>query len=125
MTEELIAKIKESGHSRIPVYQTTMEGKNEITGILLVKKLIGLSNTDRIFRVEDFEIGQLLKFDGETNLLDALQQFKKGHSHLGVVYEKKIALGIATLEDVVEALIQEQIQDETDSEIRILLQNQD
>jgi len=63
----------------------------------------------------------IISIDHDTKLESMLKEFKKGKSHMAVVSKKselgtKIFLGILTLEDVIEALLQEEVEDEADLE---------
>ena len=53
--------------------------------------------------------------------VDMINQFQKGQSHMALVVEptKKVPVGVITLEDVIEEMIQEEIIDETDQYIDI------
>ncbi|CAH1799473.1 unnamed protein product, partial [Owenia fusiformis] len=129
MDFETMTKILLSSHSRIPVYSND---HSNIQGILLVKTLIKLDPDDRTavkelmnhpkaFRKVPFVLHT-------TPLFDVLNDFQTGKSHLAIVQERgqqpdpnhpdeshrgKV-VGIITLEDVMEELIQEEIIDETD-----------
>lgn len=53
LTEERFKKLRLIGHSRIPVYRG--HNKNDIVGILLMKKLIGVSAKKGV-RVRDLDL---------------------------------------------------------------------
>lgn len=128
----VIDKIIESGHSRIPVYNGS---PHCVVGMLLVKKLLVLIGVD-LDSMSLKTVGSVsgtipLVFKPTQELLGALNEFQKGHSHLAIITEdsrnvrralakgihppaKSRILGIITLEDVVEELIQEEIEDEHD-----------
>merc|ERR1719352_174916 len=59
----------------------------------------------------------------ETCLVDALREFKKGGTHMGLVRRANISVdtdlkfevcGVITLEDIIEEILQDEIVDETD-----------
>ena len=60
------------------------------------------------------ELPPLPTVPAATELYDMLNQFQEGKSHMVSVSEFGKVLGIVTLEDVIEELIQEEIIDETD-----------
>ena len=122
-----ITTIMESGHSRIPVYSNE---RHNIVGLLFVKDLAFVDPDDCI------PLQTVIKFYSrpvnfvwdDTNLGDLLDTFKEKHSHIAIVqrvnnegpgdpfYE---AIGLATLEDVIEEMIQSEIVDETDKYSKI------
>jgi len=104
-----------SGHSRIPIYSS--KNINEIRGIVLVKKLVlayDQSVTPRNFT--GFINAQPLFFPPNLNVLGALNHFQVGKSHMAFLKVERTGklIGMITLEDVIELLIQEPIGDETD-----------
>lgn len=108
LDEKTMDKILSSGYSRIPVYRT---GKpTDFVGILLVKTLITYDPEDRI-PVRDVQLGAVVETGPETSCLDIINFFQEGKSHMVMVSEKPGedhgALGVVTLEDVIEELIGE------------------
>ncbi|RHZ56058.1 hypothetical protein Glove_406g112 [Diversispora epigaea] len=105
-------KIYSTGHSRIPVYEGSREN---ILGVLLAKTLI-MYNPEEAVPLRNFRINPIPKVSGETLLFDILNTFQEGRSHMAIVIkgEAAIPIGIITLEDVLEELIQEEIYDESD-----------
>lgn len=127
LSENKLADIVACGHSRIPVYDGE---RTNIRGLLLVKKLIVLNPTDRR-TIRSLFVRPPLFIKPSTSLLDLLNRFQEGGSHLAVVTsnprsvveslradvpfpDELEVLGIVTIEDVMETLIKEQIADETD-----------
>ncbi|KAJ3146104.1 hypothetical protein HDU89_006670 [Geranomyces variabilis] len=99
------------GHSRIPVYSGS---KSNILGILLVKTLI-LLDPEAATPVDQVRlITKVPKASTDTNLFHMLNIFQEGASHLATVHDKVDLIGIITIEDVIEEIIQEEIVDETD-----------
>ncbi|KAI8910697.1 putative DUF21 and CBS domain protein [Powellomyces hirtus] len=106
-----LQEILKSGHSRIPVYANTREN---IIGILLVKTLI-LLDPNAATPVDQVRlITKVPKAETDTSLFHMLNIFQEGASHLATVYDKDTLIGIITIEDVIEEIIQEEIVDETD-----------
>lgn len=107
---KLRKKIHTEGFSRIPIIK---HNKNQICGILLVKDLIVapprqqaqvLMRTDRLFFVDEDE-----------TLDDLLAIAIQHHLHLFIVRNtKNQTLGLVSLEDIVEEILRQEIEDETD-----------
>lgn len=119
---ETISLINNSGYSRIPVYENE---RDNVVGILHVKDL-SLIDADHNFPLKvvlDFYSHPLFSVFEDVTLDVMLNEFKKGKSHMALVrrvidngitdpfYE---LLGVVTLEDIIEELIQAEINDETD-----------
>lgn len=108
LDEKTMDKILSSGYSRIPVYRTG--NPSDFVGILLVKTLITYDPEDNI-PVRDVQLGAVVETRPETSCLDIINFFQEGKSHLVLVSEfpggDHGALGVVTLEDVIEELIGE------------------
>ncbi|KAE8887979.1 hypothetical protein PF005_g11419 [Phytophthora fragariae] len=121
-----MADILASGHSRIPVYETR---KSNIVGLLFVKKLIVL-DPDDARPIRDLVLRKpiLVSPSGHYSMLN---EFQKGRSHIALVTKETelvascwrnnrpiplhvVFEGIVCLEDVIEELLQEEIEDESD-----------
>ncbi|OTB02185.1 hypothetical protein M426DRAFT_322894 [Hypoxylon sp. CI-4A] len=115
LDEKTIDRILDAGYSRIPIHQT---GKpTNFVGMLLVKILITYDPEDGK-RVKDFALAALPETRPETSCLDIINFFQEGKSHMVLISESPGddhgALGVVTLEDVIEELIGEEIIDESD-----------
>jgi len=110
-------EILESGHSRIPIYAAD---RQNIKGELLVKSLIMLAPEDEksLSGVELRDLPTVLSY---MPMYDMLNEFQTGRSHMVAIRnpDTNQIVGIITLEDVIEELIQEEIIDETDVYIDI------
>eukprot|EP01054_Gregarina_sp_Poly1_P011372 Gregarina_sp_Poly_1__11371@NODE_961_length_5544_cov_76_439109_g681_i0_p1_GENE_NODE_961_length_5544_cov_76_439109_g681_i0NODE_961_length_5544_cov_76_439109_g681_i0_p1_ORF_typecomplete_len796_score84_16DUF21/PF01595_20/4_1e38CBS/PF00571_28/1_1e04CBS/PF00571_28/0_012CBS/PF00571_28/1_8e04DUF4337/PF14235_6/1_2DUF4337/PF14235_6/7_8e02_NODE_961_length_5544_cov_76_439109_g681_i03362723 len=133
VTPHIRKELLDIGHSRVPIYKTY---RHNVKGLLLVKSLICLDTN------ETPKVGDLLKLNRSPlfcpptlQLYDLLNEFQRGR-HMAFVtpspemYKNSWGrpdsqlpaslppheqlLGIATLEDVIEELIQEEIYDEFD-----------
>ncbi|KAI0021823.1 hypothetical protein F4780DRAFT_268918 [Xylariomycetidae sp. FL0641] len=115
LDEKTIDRILEEGYSRIPVHQTG--NPTNFVGMLLVKILITYDPEDGK-RVRDFALATLPETRPETSCLDIINFFQEGKSHMVLISESPGedhgALGVVTLEDVIEELIGEEIIDESD-----------
>lgn len=115
LDDEGVGKLVQSGYSRVPVHEK--DKPDSIMGMLLVKDLISYDPDDGK-EVATFQLRPLPETAPDLTLLSTLNYFQTGRSHMLLVSnspgEPKGALGIVTLEDVVEELIGEEIIDETD-----------
>lgn len=118
--EEIMHQIMESGYSRIPVYEDSIDN---IIGILYTKEIIReyikskneLSHEDlkRLMRDAFFVVGS-------KKISDLLKIFQLKKQHLAIVIDEFGGTeGIITLEDILEELVGE-IQDEEDEEEKIV-----
>lgn len=118
-----VSDIFSRGHSRIPVY--TDEREN-ITGVLYMKELAFVDPDDctELSTIVKFYKHQLEHVDDDLKLDSLLELFIQGRSHMVVVQKIidpgdgrdafRLNVGVATLEDVIEEIIQAEIVDETD-----------
>src|SRR6266498_2223827 len=76
-------------------------------------------NPDDPKPLRECRINPIPSIIGDTPLFDLLNIFQEGRSHMAVVVDGNppVPIGIVTLEDVLEELIQEEIYDESDSRI--------
>ncbi|RKP05739.1 hypothetical protein THASP1DRAFT_4354, partial [Thamnocephalis sphaerospora] len=113
LNRETMLRIIDAGHSRVPIYSGS---PHNIIGVVLIKSLVML-DPDNGTPVRDVRISDLPRVSSTTPLYDMLNKFQEGSSHMAIVCDANdstVPLGIVTLEDVIEELIQEEIVDETD-----------
>jgi len=113
--KSLVKIIIEAGHSRLPVYEETIDN---IIGILYVKDLIKLITQTE--KAKKFHLKKLVHeplFVPETMALDELLlEFKLKKLHIAIVVDEYGGLGgIVTLEDILEVIVGD-INDEYDTE---------
>ncbi|EGO54131.1 hypothetical protein NEUTE1DRAFT_124458 [Neurospora tetrasperma FGSC 2508] len=115
LDEKTMDMILSAGYSRIPIHETG--NPTNFVGMLLVKILITYDPED-CKRVKDFPLATLPETRPETSCLDIVNFFQEGKSHMVLVSEypgeDHGAIGVVTLEDVIEELIGEEIIDESD-----------
>lgn len=120
LDEKTVEEIFNAGFSRIPIHLPN-EPMNFI-GMLLVRVLISYDPEDAL-PVASFPLATLPETGLDTSCLNILNYFQEGKSHMIVVSEKPGeptgAVGVLTLEDVIEELIGEEIVDESDVYIDI------
>lgn len=108
--EDVIKQVKESGYSRVPVYNETIDS---IEGILYIKDLL-----PHLDKNNDFNWKDLLKpgfFIPETKKIDTLfKDFQEKRVHIAIVVDEYGGTsGLITMEDVIEEIVGE-INDEFD-----------
>ncbi|MSM40651.1 MAG: CBS domain-containing protein [Geobacter sp.] len=110
---EALDTIIACGHSRIPVFEGTMDN---IVGILYAKDLLKYWGMDE----ESISLKTIMRppfFIPETkNLEELLQEFRKKKVHLAIVIDEYGGTsGLVTIEDLLEQIVGD-IQDEYDAE---------
>ncbi|KAK4480727.1 hypothetical protein RD792_013809 [Penstemon davidsonii] len=144
LDSDTMSLIISKGHSRIPIYSET---PTNIVGLVLVKNLIKHHPEDRT-EVRNLSLRRIPRFYECLPLYDILNQFQKGQSHMAVVVKNTTTpfrdvlesttgtkinvdgsntfpntneevIGIITMEDVLEELLQGQIFDETDEYVDV------
>ncbi len=115
LDEKTVDEIFNAGFSRIPIHLP--DEPTNFVGMLLVRVLIRY-DPDDCLPVSSFPLATLPETNPETSCLNILNYFQEGKSHMVVVSstpgEPVGALGVLTLEDVIEELIGEEIIDESD-----------
>lgn len=115
LDEVTMDDILTQGYSRIPVHHP--DNNSNFIGMLLVKMLITYDPEDAK-PVRDFALATLPETRPDTSCLDIVNFFQEGKSHMVLVSEypgdDHGAIGVVTLEDVIEELIGEEIVDESD-----------
>ncbi len=116
--EELIKKIVESGHSRLPVYTDSIDN---VIGVLYVKDLIKC-----IAQKQEIDLQKIIRkafFVPESKRIDALlREFKRRHLHIAIAIDEYGGVsGIVTMEDIIEEIVGD-IQDEFDKEQEDILE---
>jgi len=109
---EAVDLIIEAGHSRVPVYDDTID---KIVGVLHAKDVLA-----RVVAGEEFAIRDIMRdayFVPESKKIgDLLSEFRKRRIHIAIaVDEYGGTAGLVTMEDVLEELVGD-IQDEFDAE---------
>jgi putative hemolysin len=113
--EEAIDKVVDEGHSRVPVFEETID---EVVGILYAKDLLPFLKTSSASRRPP--IRELLRtpvFVPESMTIDdLLHEFQRRKVHIAIVLDEYGGTaGLVTIEDLLEEIVGE-IQDEYDTE---------
>ncbi|GAA5844576.1 hypothetical protein JCM5353_001322 [Sporobolomyces roseus] len=115
LNHAVVDQILVSGHSRIPVHHPG--DPTDFVGMLIVKKLISYDPDDEK-TIGDMALSILPEVGPDASCLDLLNFFQTGRSHILLVSKTPGdpggAIGVVSLEDVIEEMIGEEIVDETD-----------
>jgi CBS domain containing-hemolysin-like protein len=117
---ESVAMVIDSGHSRLPVFEGSVD---KVTGIIYSKDLLKLfregSLTARDSRLSD--LARDAYFIPESKKIDeVLDEFRAKRIHMAVVIDEYGGTaGLVTLEDVIEEIVGE-IEDEFDEQEKLL-----
>jgi CBS domain containing-hemolysin-like protein len=109
---ELLTAICESGHSRFPVYEETIDN---VIGIIYVKDILPI-----LVKSEEFNIRKLLRkpffVPLSKHIDELLRELRRRRVHIAVVVDEYGGVsGIVCMEDIIEEIIGD-IQDEFDNE---------
>ncbi len=112
--DHAIEVIVDGGHSRVPVYETTVD---EIVGILYAKDLLPFLKSDTAERPSMRALLRTPVFVPESmSIDDLLHEFQRRKVHMAIVLDEYGGTaGLVTIEDLLEEIVGE-IQDEYDVE---------
>lgn len=111
--EDVLEVIKNSGFSRIPVYQ---EDFDNIKGILYAKDLLTHLEKAKSFKWQKLLRKNLLFVPEAKKINDLLKEFQLKHLHIAIVVDEYGgSAGIVTMEDIMEEILGE-IRDEFDDQ---------
>ena len=106
--EEVRAAILELGHSRIPVYNASLDN---IDGILYAKDMIRFVGNGQLWDMKDV-LRQAYMVPESKPVSDLLSEFKSRKVHMAIVLDEYGGTaGLVTIEDILEEIVGE-IQDE-------------
>ena len=113
--KQLLNIISESGYSRMPVYQNTLDN---IKGVLYIKDVLPYIN-----KPETFAWQSLIRpphfIPENKRVSELLEELREEHIHMAIVVDEYGGTsGIVTLEDVIEEIVGE-ISDEFDEDERL------
>jgi gliding motility-associated protein GldE len=118
--DALMQIISDSGHSRIPLYNTNLDN---ILGIVYAKDLLPFLRNNEIRKSLSLKnIAREAMFIPETKLInDLLKEFQEKKLHLGIVVDEYGGTsGLISLEDILEEIVGE-INDEYDREEKSII----
>ena len=112
-TADVINTIKESGHSRIPVFEDDIDN---IIGIIYAKDILTYAKEEKELKIN--EIMRPVHFVPETKkIVELLAEMQKLKVHIAIALDEYGGTsGLVTVEDLLEEIVGE-IQDEYDQEL--------
>ena len=115
--DELLSLIVESGHSRFPVYEDTID---KVIGILHVKDMLKILMTNAPFDIRAL-VRKPFFVPVSKHIDDLLKELRRKRVHIAVVVDEYGGVsGIVCMEDIIEEIVGD-IQDEFDHETEDIL----
>ena len=115
LTRDFYKTVTTEGYSRYPVYRGNREN---IIGILYTKDLLVEEDEISIAATEEALETTFLRVKPSDYLDTALAKMLKQKKHLAIVYNRnQVPLGVVSLEDIIEEIIQFEIEDEDDEDV--------
>lgn len=106
LTKELLDRLKASGFTRFPVVWD-----DRVVGILNIKKLVGICADNGTIEEYSREY-KIIHVPYDAKVDDILYRMIKGKVHMASVADERGWVGIVTMEDILEALVGQEITDE-------------
>lgn len=114
LTDERIKELKNTGHSRFPVFG---ENPGEIVGIFYIRELVGVDGDNKITPGEVMD-KKVFEVQVMENLDDTLDRILKSRSHMFMVRDEFGGFeGLITAEDILEEIVGREIVDEYDKNV--------
>lgn len=102
--EEVLTVLTEQGHSRIPVYG---DSPDRIVGIIYAQEMLHIWREGWLIQLQDL-IHPPFEVRPDQRVSDVLQEFQKRKVQIAIVVNGQgSALGMATLEDLIEEIVGE------------------
>lgn len=113
LTDTLFEDVREQGYSRYPIYE---HSKDNVVGILYAKDLIIEDSEVTIAEAREAFSRDFLIARPSEYLDTVLTRMLKAKQHMCVVIDtNKKCVGVVSLEDIIEEIIQHEIEDENDA----------
>jgi metal transporter CNNM len=106
-----IDEIKAKGFSRMPVFNQEL---TKCYGVLLMKDLVDIDFDGHDYQVDDMTLYPAQLVGSMTALDTMFRKFINGGTHLIPIEKEDRIVGIATIEDLLEEIVNHEIEDETD-----------
>ncbi len=102
--DDLLDILAEEGHARVPVFK---DSRDNVTGIIYVRDLLYLLKEKQLFLLEDL-VHPPYFVPAQKSVNELLRDFQSKKIQIAVVVdEKQRAIGLVTLEDLVEEIVGE------------------
>lgn len=103
-SDDLLNIFVEEGHARLPVYK---ENKDNIIGIVYAQDLLYILREKGLFLLQDL-LHEACFVSSTTRVNDLLRRFQVEKMQIAIIVDKdKKALGLVTLEDLIEEIVGE------------------
>ncbi|HSR56162.1 MAG TPA: hemolysin family protein, partial [Alphaproteobacteria bacterium] len=110
--DELVSLMTEVAHSRLPVYQGTLD---DVLGLVHIKDVLARTGSEEPFDLHEI-VRKVLFVSPTMRVLDLLLQMRLARVHMALVVDEYGGVdGLVTIEDLVEEIVGD-IQDEHDAE---------
>jgi len=110
--EEALKRVFESGYSRVPVFEDTLD---RIVGIIYVKDLLYTMQHPKLIKLVDL-LREVQEIPESYSVSQLLRDFQRRRVHMAIVVDEfGDTSGLVTLEDIIEEIVGE-IRDEHDHE---------
>ena len=114
LTNTFFEEVSDLGYSRFPVYSGN---KTNVVGVLFAKDLLTEDENISILQTEDAFETDVMRVKGSHYLDTVLARMLKKKQHLAIVEKSsREAVGVLSLEDIIEEIIQSEIEDEDDAD---------
>jgi putative hemolysin len=106
-----ITRIKESGHSRLPIFDKSMDN---IVGVIFAKDLLDAGKGEKVGEY----IRPVIFIPGNKKVSDLMDQMQSEYKHMAIVIDEYgRTIGLVSLEDLLEEIVGE-IHDEYERKIK-------
>lgn len=102
--DEVLTVLTEQGHSRIPVYR---DSPDRVTGIIYAQEMLHIWREGWLINLQDL-IHPPFEISSDRRVSELLQEFQRRRLQIAIVVDPQgRALGLVTLEDLVEEIVGE------------------
>ncbi len=102
--DEVLDVLVEEGHSRIPVYRSTLD---EIVGVIYARDLLAMTRHGGLFVLADL-IRPIATVPGTMRVAELLSDFQRTKTQIAIVRDaKQRTIGLVTIEDLLEEIVGE------------------
>ncbi len=102
--EEVLRVLTEEGHLRVPVYR---DSPDHIVGIIYAQELLHIWREGWLIVLQDL-IHPPFEVSADARVVDLLEEFQRNRIQIAIVVDQnKKAVGLVTLEDLVEEIVGE------------------